>query len=212
MNSAGVCGSRWFVFLAYSQIAAGILAGFSKQGASGSTMQIPDGAVKTSLSRIAKLVSRPSFFHCLRHSSSNHMPVTFLRKRVVPNTPCSFEKFLASASGVVIGSGVTIPSIDQVPLLMNMAPSGDDGMAATAEAVSCPAIRHTRTSLVQLSLFASDDRSGASSMPGSDTSGRRFAGRLSLFVICVLHVLVCGLKSCEVDAMLVSVAFLPQSR
>ncbi len=44
--------------------------------------------------------------------------MTFFRNRVRPSTPPSFVNDAASASGVAIGAGVSMPTSDHVPLEM----------------------------------------------------------------------------------------------
>ena len=79
--------------------------------------------------------SRPCSAHTRRHSWRSHIPAIFVRKRVLPSRPCSFEKPASRAALERTGWRSSMPRRDHVPELMK---SGlpRDGAAATAEAVS----------------------------------------------------------------------------
>src|SRR3989442_1454286 len=78
-----------------------------------------------------------------RHSCNIHKPITFFRRRVVPQTPASLVKLSLNASSEMTGASNSIPSKDHVPELRNAVWSRAV-TAATAEAVSCDAGAITR--------------------------------------------------------------------
>ena len=66
----------------------------------------------------------------------SHRPMMFFRGRKPPWIVPSLEKFASRTASDKIGSSVSTPNSDHVPLEQN-AKLPVPGMAATAEAVSC---------------------------------------------------------------------------
>ena len=129
----------------------------------------------------------------------------------MPSTPASFVTFAANAASVMTGSRSSSPTSDHVPALTKAEPSSRNGTAATAEPVSCVATATTSARPRPLSSATPSER-GASTVPGSTTSGKTRAGTPSRSRRSSAHARRCGSKHCVVLAFVRSEVCAPQSR
>ena len=117
-------------------------SGLAKHGASG-LMSESNEVVRADSTNSATLLG--ASLHSLRQRSKIHKPQMFFKKRIVLSMPPSLVKFCLKLSSLMIGFGDSMPRSDHVPQLKYAKSLLSDGMATTAEAVSCPATATTGT-------------------------------------------------------------------
>ncbi len=89
---------------------------------------------------------RSSYVYCIpltarlrRISWIIHSPITFLSSLIFPFAPPSLAQLKSYASSFMTGASVSVPTMDQVPLLIYNGGPSSDGTATTADPVSCAA-------------------------------------------------------------------------
>ena len=97
---------------------SGILPGDRNLGSFGSISELKFRLLLASSTNCGIVHSSFEARQVLRHSSSNHIPVTFFNIRTVLAAPSSFVRFAASACLEVTGTSLSIPTSYQVPLDM----------------------------------------------------------------------------------------------
>jgi hypothetical protein len=134
-----------------------------------------------------------------------------LSSRVIPDTPASLLRLAARVSSSISGSDRSTPASDHVPIEITNE-FGAIGVAAKADAVSCPATRTTPSPGGAPTRSAMPGSSASMRLPGPINSGNHARSSSSAAITSSAQARATGSKSCVVEAIVRSAATCPVSR